>query len=83
KGSDGGHNGLKDIQLILNTSHYPRIRFGVGSEFKQGRQVDYVLGEWNKEEANLLPERLEHLTKMIENFTTIGAARTMSEFNNK
>ena len=83
KGSDGGHNGLKDIQLLLNTSQYPRRRFGVGSEFKQGSQVDYVLGEWNIDEANLLTERLEHLIKMIENFTTIGAARTMSEFNNK
>ena len=74
---------IKDIQLLLNTSQYPRIRFGVGSEFKQGSQVDYVLGEWNIDETNLLTERLEHLIKMIENFTTIGAARTMSEFNNK
>ena len=83
KGSDGGHNGLKDTQLVLGTNKYSRIRFGVGSEFKKGRQVDYVLGEWNEEEQNLLPERLEHLTKMIESFSTAGAAHTMSGFNNK
>lgn len=83
KGSDGGHNGLKDIQLKLNTSKYPRIRFGVGSEFQKGRQVDYVLGDWSDSERELLPERIEHLIKMIQGFTTIGSARTMSEFNNK
>lgn len=83
KGSDGGHNGLKDTQLKLETSKYPRIRFGVGSEFKRGRQVDYVLGEWSEEENNLLPERLEHLVKMTQSFAAIGAARTMSDFNNK
>ncbi len=83
KGSDGGHNGLKDLQLKLNTSKYPRIRFGVGDEFKKGKQIDYVLGEWDEAENALLPERLEHLIKMVEGFATIGAARTMSEFNNK
>ena len=59
KGSDGGHNGLKDTQLILNTNQYNRFRFGIGDAFSQGRQVDYVLGEWIKEEEELLPERLE------------------------
>ncbi|MFK7755753.1 MAG: aminoacyl-tRNA hydrolase [Flavobacteriales bacterium] len=83
KGSDGGHNGLKDIQLVLGTNKYPRIRFGVGSEFKKGKQIDYVLGEWDEHEAALLPERLEHLGKMILGFATIGAAHTMSEYNNK
>ncbi len=83
KGSDGGHNGLKDIQKLLETSKYSRIRFGVGSEFKRGRQVDYVLGEWNEDEQNLLPERLSHLKKMVLSFSTQGAARTMSDFNNK
>ncbi len=83
KGSDGGHNGLKHIQLTLGSTKYPRIRFGVGSEFKRGKQIDYVLGEWDEHEAALLPERLEHLCKMIEGFVTIGAAHTMSSFNNK
>ena len=83
KGSDGGHNGLKDIQLKLETSKYPRIRFGVGSEFQRGKQVDYVLGEWSKSESELLSERLAHLTKMVQSFAAIGAARTMSDYNNK
>jgi PTH1 family peptidyl-tRNA hydrolase len=48
KGSNGGHNGLKDIQNVLNTVEYARLRFGVGDEFKPGRQVDYVLGEWSE-----------------------------------
>ena len=50
KGTDGGHNGLKNIQLILNTSQYPRFRFGISDEFKKGQHVDYVLGEWNETE---------------------------------
>jgi len=83
KGSDGGHNGLKDIQLKLESSKYPRIRFGVGSEFKRGKQIDYVLGDWSEMESALLPERLEHMVKMVQAFTTIGAAQTMSNFNNK
>ena len=58
KGSAGGHNGLKDIQEKLGTNTYPRFRFGVGSDYSKGRQVDYVLGEWNKEETSLLIERL-------------------------
>jgi PTH1 family peptidyl-tRNA hydrolase len=50
KGSDGGHNGLADIALSLNTTDYNRLRFGVGSDFSKGKQVDYVLGKWNAEE---------------------------------
>ena len=57
KGSDGGHNGLKNIQLILNSAEYPRFRFGISDEFKKGKQVDYVLGEWNEEENAKLTER--------------------------
>ncbi len=83
KGSDGGHNGLKDIQLKLESSKYPRIRFGVGSEFKRGSQIDYVLGEWTEEENNFLPDRIDHMVNMVQAFTTIGAAQTMSNFNNK
>jgi len=58
KGSDGGHNGLKDIQAVLKTQEYARLRFGVGSDFAKGRQADYVLGEWKSEEKKALPERL-------------------------
>lgn len=82
KGSDGGHNGLKDIQNTLGHNKYNRIRFGVGNEFHSGQQVDYVLGEWSLEEKKGLPERLEQTTKMVLSFGSIGAERTMNFFNN-
>jgi PTH1 family peptidyl-tRNA hydrolase len=83
KGSDGGHNGLKNINQVLGRQDYPRLRFGVGNEFSRGNQVNYVLGEWDTEQADQLPERLEQCQKMIQAFTTIGIQRTMSEFNGK
>ncbi len=83
KGSHGGHNGLRNIIEILGTQNYARIRFGVGSEFGTGHQVDYVLGEWEQEEINVLPERLEMVGKAILSFTTAGLANTMNNFNNK
>lgn len=83
KGSDGGHNGLKDIQHTINTTKYPRLRFGVGNEFPKGRQVEYVLGEWTPEQEEQLSERLEMVGKAVQAFTTIGINRAMSEFNGK
>lgn len=83
KGSDGGHNGLKNIQLLLNSTEYPRFRFGISDEFKKGRQVDYVLGEWNEEEKNALLERLEVSSKIITSFALSGLNNTMNEFNGK
>lgn len=83
KGSDGGHNGLKNIQQILGRQDYPRLRFGVGNDFSKGRQVEYVLGEWTTEEREVLKERTETCIKLIQSFGTIGLARTMNEFNNK
>jgi len=83
KGSDGGHNGLKDIQAVLNTPNYARLRFGVGSEFGIGQQVDYVLGEWNAEESKQIEERIKTATEFIKGFTTIGLNQTMSNWNNK
>ncbi len=83
KGSDGGHNGLKDIQAVLNSQEYARLRFGVGSEFNKGQQVDYVLGEWNEEEKITLNERIQIATKFIKGFTTIGLQMTMTQWNNK
>jgi len=83
KGSDGGHNGLKDIQEKLGTNKYPRFRFGVGADYSKGRQVDYVLGEWNKEETSLLIERLPTSAKIITSFGTAGLANTMNTFNGK
>jgi len=83
KGSDGGHNGLKSINETLQTQEYARIRFGVGNEFSKGRQVDYVLGNWNAEEEKLLAERMDVVIEAIKSFGTIGLERTMNFYNNK
>ena len=83
KGSDGGHNGLKNIQEILNTTEYARLRVGVGNEFSKGKQVDYVLGKWTGEEETILSPRIELATEMVQAFATIGLQRTMSAYNNK
>ena len=83
KGSAGGHNGLKDINDSLQTQNYSRFRFGVSDEFKKGNQVDYVLGEWNDEESEKLPERMEKSYDLVKSFGTSGIANTMSEFNGK
>lgn len=81
KGSDGGHNGLKDIQNTLQTNKYPRFRFGISDAFSQGRQIDYVLGEWSPEEEAKLPERLEKASQIIESFGLAGVNNTMNTFN--
>ena len=83
KGSDGGHNGLKNINLILNTQNYTRFRFGISDEFKKGKQIDYVLGEWNEEERAKLPERLELASEIIKSFGTAGLENTMTTYNGK
>ena len=82
KGSDGGHNGLKDIQLFLQSATYNRFRFGVGADFGKGRQVEDVLGKWNEEENALMEERLEKSTAVVTSFVLAGMARTMNQFNN-
>lgn len=81
KGSDGGHNGLKDIQNMLQTTNYNRLRFGVGSEFGKGRQVEYVLGEWNDDEKEILQERLQKTSEIIRSFVLSGVKNAMNEFN--
>ncbi|MDN3596157.1 aminoacyl-tRNA hydrolase [Zunongwangia endophytica] len=83
KGSDGGHNGLKDIQNQLNTTKYNRFRFGISAEFSQGQQIDYVLGEWGEEERKNMPERLEKSAELIRSFGTAGVSNTMNSFNGK
>ncbi|MFV8334361.1 aminoacyl-tRNA hydrolase [Flavobacterium sp. GSP14] len=83
KGSDGGHNGLKNINLVLNTQNYTRFRFGISDEFKKGKQVDYVLGEWDDAEKLALPERLELASEIIKSFGTAGLENTMTTFNGK
>lgn len=83
KGSDGGHNGLKDTQDKLNTTKYNRFRFGISDAFSKGRQVDYVLGEWTNEENNKLNERLDKSIELIKSFVLAGISNTMNAFNGK
>ena len=83
KGSDGGHNGLKDIQHVLQTTKYNRFRIGISDAFSKGSQVDYVLGAWTEAEDKALPERLELAQKAIESFALSGINITMNTFNGK
>ncbi|WP_157515069.1 aminoacyl-tRNA hydrolase [Gaetbulibacter saemankumensis] len=83
KGSDGGHNGLKDIQEKLNTTKYNRFRFGISDAFSKGRQVDYVLGDWTEEESGKLGARLDKSIEVIKSFGLAGMATTMNAFNGK
>ena len=81
KGSDGGHNGLKDIQTVLGSTVYPRLRVGIGDQFTIGKQINYVLGEWTKEEGLLLQEISVRSQKAVESFCAIGLERSMNTFN--
>jgi PTH1 family peptidyl-tRNA hydrolase len=83
KGSDGGHNGLKDIQLQLGSTNYNRFRFGIDNEFGRRSQVDFVLGEWEPEEETQLPERLDKSVEVIKSFALAGITTTMNTFNGK
>ncbi len=81
KGNDGGHNGLKDINQVLGTGAYARLRIGIGSDYAKGRQADFVLGEWSDEENDKLPEIVKQACDAVLAFGTIGANRAMTEFN--
>lgn len=83
KGSDGGHNGLKNINEVLGHSNYNRLRFGIGHDFLQGGQVDYVLDEWSKEETQELRQKLDIVNDAIRSFVSVGIERTMNIFNTK
>ena len=83
KGSDGGHNGLKNISLALQTEAYPRLRFGIGNDFPKGAQVDYVLGHFTAEQQELMPERITVAIEAIKSFCLAGLPFTMTHFNNK
>lgn len=80
KGSDGGHNGLKDIQQYIG-HQYVRLRFGIGDDFGRGRQVQHVLGKWDKKELEQLQDLLLRATETIKSFVSIGLNRTMSQHN--
>jgi len=81
KSADGGHNGLADISEQLGTSSYPRLRFGIGSDFPSGAQVQYVLSQWADSEASELEKHIEIARSAIISYGTIGLVRTMNEFN--
>jgi len=83
KGSDGGHNGLKNIQELLQTNQYPRLRFGVGKDYPRGAQADYVLGRWTEEQMKELPEIIDKASDALIAFAQEGLQRTMNKFNTK
>ncbi|MDV3863912.1 aminoacyl-tRNA hydrolase [Elizabethkingia anophelis] len=83
KGSHGGHNGLRNIEAVLNTGQYTRLRFGISADFKEGQQVDYVLGGWIEEEKEKLQERIDKFSQAALSFVFAGVQNTMSGFNGK
>ena len=83
KGSDGGHNGLKDINSVLGNNNYSRLRFGIGNDFPRGKQVDFVLSNFTDVNNESIEERIDLAIMMIHGFVTIGIDQTMSEFNGK
>src|SRR3984885_16330706 len=80
-GTDAGHNGLKDIQNILGTDKYPKLRFGIGNDYPKGMQADFVLSKWLKKETPLVQLKISKCVEIIENFATIGIEQTMNEVN--
>lgn len=82
-GSDAGHNGLKSIHEILNSTNYPRLRFGIGKDFPKGHQSDYVLGKWKKEEEPLIKLKIDIATSVIEDFAAQGITAAMNRVNNQ
>jgi PTH1 family peptidyl-tRNA hydrolase len=83
KGSDAGHNGLRNIQELLGTQQYARLRFGIGDNFPRGRQVDYVLGQFTAEELSEMPEKMKLAAEIIRSFCLSGIQTTMNLYNNK
>lgn len=83
KGSDAGHNGLKNIAQMLGTDAYPRLRFGIGDNYPRGCQIDYVLGDFTAEEKSALPDRIDVAVNAIKEFVLAGIQNAMCTFNNK
>lgn len=83
KGGDAGHNGLTDIIEKIDTNVFARLRIGIGNDFPQGRQADYVLGQWTKSEEKIILPRIEIATDMIKSFVSVGIETTMTKYNNK
>lgn len=81
-GTDAGHNGLKDIQNILGTDKYPKLRFGIGNNYPKGMQADFVLSKWLKAEEPLVLFKIEKCLEIMESFITAGIEQTMTAYNN-
>lgn len=80
-GSDAGHNGLRDIQFVLGTDAYPKLRFGIGNKFPKGMQADFVLGKWLPEEQGLIKKKIEQSVEVVEAIFAMGITRAMNEYN--
>lgn len=80
-GRHAGHNGLKDIEAILGTDVYPKLRFGIGNEYPKGMQADFVLGKWKSEELPVVRFKVEKSVEIIEGFASMGIEMTMSRYN--
>jgi PTH1 family peptidyl-tRNA hydrolase len=83
RGSDAGHNGLKNIAQMLGTDAYPRLRFGIGNDFPRGCQVDYVLGNFTLDERQKLPIRIDVAIDAMKTFCLAGLNNAMNTYNNK
>ena len=81
KGSDAGHNGLKNINEVFNSIEYPRLRFGIGNTFEKGSQVDFVLGKWTEPEIPEIKKGIENAIKAVELFVLEGCERAMNKIN--
>jgi PTH1 family peptidyl-tRNA hydrolase len=81
KGSDGGHNGLISIIEETGTNEFARLRIGIGDDFAKGRQVDFVLSTWTKEEETVLLPKIKTAVEIIKSFALVGVDRTMNLFN--
>ena len=82
-GSDAGHNGLKNINEVMLTQNYPRLRFGIGNDFPKGRQIEFVLGKWDDSESKLFPELLSKCVEACECFVLQGLPKAMNIYNTK
>jgi len=83
KGSAGGHNGLKNIQELIGTENYARLRFGIGSEFSKGGQIDFVLGKFTSDDEKIIKEKTSITNEIIKSFCLAGVGLTMTQFNGK
>ena len=80
-GSSGGHNGLSDIETILSTDKYAKLRFGIGNNYPRGMQAEFVLSRWFPEEVAIVAKKVQVCIETIENFSTIGIEKTMNLIN--